>query len=63
MTFKRSTKSKMEKQTKKRAGVNLTCVKKSCLKMWSKLGLSSGVFVSRLAISCLACGDREEGME
>lgn len=38
-------------------------MKKSCLRMWSKLGLSSGVLVSRLAINCFACGDREEGRE
>lgn len=54
---------KKKKNNGKRAGVYLTCVKKSCLRMWSKLGLSSGVFASRLAISCLACGDREEGIE
>lgn len=41
----------------------LTCVKKSCLRMWSRLGLSSGILASRLAISCLACGDRDEGRE
>lgn len=41
----------------------LTCVKKSWLRMWSRLGLSSGVLVSRLVISCLACAEREEGRE
>lgn len=38
-------------------------MKKSCLRMWSRLGLSSGVLASRLAISCLACAEREEGRE
>lgn len=38
-------------------------MKKSCLRMWSRLGLSSGILASRLAINCLACGDREEGKE
>lgn len=41
----------------------LTCVKKSCLRMWSRLGRSSGVLASRLVISCLACAEREEGRE
>lgn len=46
-----------------RQEVHLTCVKKSCLRMRSRLALSSGILAKRLAISCLACGDSNEGSE
>lgn len=45
------------------SGGALTWVKKSCLRMRSRSGLSSGILASKLAMSCFACGDSEDGRE